>query len=195
MLTSLAIAFIAANPVGLERALQHAALRADAAVQLIQWTPPPNACRGIFEPAPVEHSGKVAVRVRGTGCESWGWAQVQVRVPAAVLIKEVKRDDSLDGAWTIAMVESRGETLKSIPNEATAVRALNRGAAVEPNHIRVGPKLGASITVRVVTGALSLEQRGTISACAPPSVCATLPSGKKVSGVWTQGVLQVGEGT
>jgi hypothetical protein len=45
-------------------------------------------------------------------------------------------------------------------------------------------------------GALSLEQRGTIiGACVGGETCATLPSGKKVSGVLTAGVLVVGGGS
>lgn len=182
----------AANP-SLEAALQRALTREAATVELTQWDPP--RCQGTFAPAPFERSGRVPVRVRGQACEAWGWAQVRVVVPVATLLRDVKAQQSMDGAWTVSQVEARGETLAQVPVGATATRWLRKGMPIAANDVRVGPAPGTAITVRVMLGALSLEQRGTVSPCAGAQTCATLPSGKRVAGELSAGVLVVGGGS
>jgi hypothetical protein len=173
-----------------EAALQRAVTREGARVELAGWSAP--GCRGEATAAPFDASGRVPVRVRGAGCDAWGWAQVRVLVPVVSLTREVKVGDSLDGAWTVAEAEARGETLSSIPTGATAARWLKKGMTPSPADVRVGPKLGTSVMVRVQVGALTLEQRGTISPCSAGATCATLPSGKKVTGAFVGGALIVG---
>ena len=182
----------AANP-SLEAALQAALTRESAKVELTGWDAP--RCKGSYAPAPFERSGRVPVRVRGKSCEAWGWAQVRVIVPVATLSRDVKSNESMDGAWTVSEQEPRGEVMGVIPSGATATRWLRKGMTVEVSDVRVGPRPGSSILVRVMLGALSLEQRGTVSPCAGGETCATLPSGKRVSGVLTAGVLVVGGGS
>ena len=183
---------LAADPA-LEAALQRAVTRDSAKVELTGWEAP--RCKGAYAPAPFDSSGRVPVRVRGKGCEAWGWAEVKVLVPVAVLTREVRAGDSLDGAWAVVELEPRGEPLAHIPTGASATRALHKGLPVSGNDVRFGPRPGTQVTVKVMLGALSLEQRGTISPCGGGDTCATLPSGKRVSGAWVDGALLVGGGT
>lgn len=176
----------------LEQALQRALTRESAKVELTAWDAP--RCRGTFAPAPFDSSGRVPVRVRGKKCEGWGWAQVRVLVPIATLSRDVKANESMDGAWIVREEEPRGEVMSVVPGGATATRWLRKGMTVGANDVRTGPRPGSSIMVRVMMGALSLEQRGTAAACGN-EVCATLPSGKRVSGVWVDGMLVVGGGS
>ncbi|MDP1830388.1 MAG: hypothetical protein Q8L48_44415 [Archangium sp.] len=176
----------------LEVALQRALTRESAKVQLTAWDAP--RCKGSFAPAPFDSSGRVPVRVRGKKCEAWGWAQVRVLLPIATLSRDVKANESMDGAWTVREEEPRGEVMAHVPAGATATRWLRKGMAVGANDVRTGPRPGSPIVVKVMLGALSLEQRGTVAACGN-GVCATLPSGKKVTGAWLDGILVVGGGT
>lgn len=184
---------LGANEPSLEGALQAALTREAAKVHLTAWEAP--TCKGEYTPAPFDSSGRVPVRVRGKQCEAWGWAHVRVTVPVATLSRDVKPNQSLEGAWSVQEHEPRGETLPAVPAGASATRTLRKGTPVGPNDVRVGPALGTSVTVKVLMGALSLEQRGTVSACTGGGTCATLPSGKKVSGVWADGTLVVGGGS
>ncbi len=178
----------------LEAALQRAVTRESARVELTSWDAP-RRCTGTFAPAPFELSGRVPVRVRGKKCEAWGWAQVRVIVPVAVLSRDVKTNEPMEGAWTVTEAETQGEALTQVPSGATATRWLRKGMPISANDVRTGPKPGSSITVRVMMGGLSLEQRGTVNSCSGSATCATLPSGKKVSGVWSDGMLLVGSGS
>jgi hypothetical protein len=193
-MTSLITAIVlSASTPSLEVALQKALMRSPARVEVKSWEAPLRCNGSQFIPAPFESSGRVAVKVRGKSCEAWGWAHVRVIVPVATLLRDVKANESLDGAWDEEEREvSGGEVLERVPVGATATRSLRRGGALAFSDVRVGPKPGTNVTVRVVIGALSLEQRGTVSACKGLSTCATLPSGKKVAGVWDDGVLVVG---
>lgn len=180
---------VAASTPSLEAALQRAVTRSPAKVELVAWDAP-RKCRGTFEPAPFEASGRVAVRVRGKSCEAWGWAQVRVLVPLATLTRDVKADEPLADA--IVFEEREGRGVDALPAGAVATRALKRGARLSPADLRTGPRPGTPLTVRVVLGALSLEERGTAIACAGAGACAALPSGKRVAGVFQDGVLLVG---
>lgn len=193
MSTLIAALVLSASTPSLEVALQKALMRAPARVEVRSWEAPLR-CKGPqFIPAPFDSSGRVAVKVRGKSCEAWGWALVRVIVPVATLIRDVKANESLDGAWAVAEIEvSGGEVLERVPAGATATRSMRRGGALALSDVRVGPKPGTHVTVRVIVGALSLEQRGTVSPCSGLSTCATLPSGKKVAGMWSEGVLVVG---
>jgi flagella basal body P-ring formation protein FlgA len=188
----LAIFVVAATPPSLEQALQQAVTRSPAKVELVAWEAP--RCKGQFEPAPFEASGRVAVRVRGKGCEAWGWAQVRVLVPIVTLTRDVKAEEPLAEAIVTEEREARAGVLEQLPVGAVATRSLRRGATVSPGDVRVGPRPGTQVTVRVLVGALSLEQRGTATSCGglTTSSCATLPSGKRVAGVFNDGVLLVG---
>ena len=177
----------------LEAALQAALTRESAKVELTAWDAP--RCKGTFAPAPFERSGRVPVRVRGKSCEAWGWAQVRVIVPVATLSRDVKTNESLEGAWTVTEAEPQGDALAAVPSGATATRWLRKGLPVNGNDVRTGPRPGSSITVRVMMGGLSVEQRGTVNSCSGSQTCATLPSGKRVSGVWADGLLVVGSGS
>lgn len=183
---------LAASPLSLENALQKAVQRTPARVELQSWEAPLR-CKGAFVPVPFENSGRVAVKVKGKNCEAWGWANVRVIVPVATLSRDVKADESLEGAWTIGETEARsGDAMTEIPAGAMATRSLRRGAAIGSSDLRVGPRAGTSVTVRLIVGALSLESRGTVTNCSGVATCATLPSGKKVAGNFVDGVLTVG---
>lgn len=190
MITLALVLAAAPASASLEVALQKAVQRQPARVELTSWDAP-RRCKGAFMPAPFDMSGRVAVKVKGKNCEAWGWAEVKVIVPVATLSRDVKANESLDGAWTTGEGEVRGGVTE-LPLGATASRALRTGATINENDFRVGPRAGTAVTVRVIMGSLSLEQRGTVTNCNGSVVCATLPSGKRVAGLFVDGVLVVG---
>jgi hypothetical protein len=182
---------LGASEPALEEALRRAVTRDGARVELTAWDAP-TRCKGEFVSAPFDASGRVPVRVRGKSCQAWGWATVRVYLPIATLTRDVKPNETVDGAWTVTELEPTGAALTNAPKGATATRWLRKGQRLTPTDLRVGPRPGTPITVRLVSGALSLEQRGTIVNCT--GICAALPSGKKVEGQLSDGVLVVGGG-
>jgi hypothetical protein len=189
---SLALILAAAPASGtLEAALQKAVQRAPARVELTSWDAP-RRCKGAFVPAPFETSGRVAVKVKGKNCEAWGWAEVKVIVPVATLSRDVKANESLDGAWSMSDGEASARAVQQLPAGASAMRPLKAGSALTESDFRVGPRAGTPVTVRVMLGSLSLEARGTVTQCSGAATCATLVTGKRVAGLFIDGVLVVG---
>lgn len=179
-----------ADPL-LQASLEAAVAVPSARVELLGWRGPP--CQGRYEAAPVTASGRVAVRVRGAGCDEWGWATVTITMRAAVLSQAVKTGDSLDGAWSLREVELNRSRrpLVTVPSGATATRAMRPGDVLWAEAVRQGPPPGTPIVVRVVAGAVAVEERGLIAACTGEATCATLPSGKRVRGLLEDGALVV----
>jgi hypothetical protein len=189
--TALLLSVLLAVEPSLQRALEAELAVPGARLQVTDWRGP--RCRGDYRPTPFEASGRVPVRVRGPGCNEWGWATVRVLVDAAVLGRTVRGGDSLDGAWTLRPVEVlRGRPmLATIPPGATARRQLRGGEPVAPESIRTGLAPGTPVTVRVALGGIVVEQPGTVVPCPGPSACAVLPSGRRVAGLIEDGVLRV----
>ena len=162
-------------------------------VEVLAWRAPP--CRGRYEAQPFSASGRVAVRVRGSGCDEWSWATIRLTVRAAVLTQAVKTGDLLDGAWNLREVELRRSLrpLFAIPPSATATRAMRPGDVLWAEAVRLGPAPGTPILVRVVAGGVTVEERGIAASCSGETQCATLPNGKRVFGRFDDGALVVSE--
>jgi hypothetical protein len=182
---------VASAPAALQSSLDDALRVPGARLELLTWDSPTN-CQGEFQASPVERSGRVAVRVRGQGCDGWGWATVRLWVSAAVSTRDVPAGGSLDGAWALNEVELRQgrEVLHAVPEGTTASRGLRAGTTLLREALRLGPPPGTTVRVRLVVGGLALEQQGTISA-ARDGVCAQLPSGRHLCGVLREGILTV----
>jgi hypothetical protein len=191
MVLSLMVLLGAVDPA-LQASLQHALTRSSATVSVRSWDAP--KCQGRYLPAPFETSGRVAVRVRGQGCDAWGWAEVTVMIPVVTLKRDVRANEALQDACKVETGEAHFGVMTDLPSGAVAARALKAGHALSEADVRVGPPLGTVITVRLVSGAISVEQRATVSPCSGPNVCATLQSGKRVSGRWADGTLVIAGG-
>ncbi len=157
-------------------------------VELTQWSAPP--CHATsFEPQAIEGSGRVAVRALGKACAVWGWATVRVWSTQAVVISELKAGELVTPAVRLEEREwRRGMTPTPSLTDATAARRLAKGTALTAADVRFGPAPGTAVTVRVVFRNLTVEQRGTIASCGP-RICAALPTGKRVTGTFADGVL------
>jgi hypothetical protein len=192
MITLLVTTLLLHADPALGRALDAAVAVRGAHVELLAWKGP--GCTGAFEVGPVEASGRVPVRVRGADCDGWGWATVSLVAPGAVLTAEVRTGDSLQGKWSPKQFEvRRGVTLLTeIDATATATRAMKPGQPLTVDTVRLGPAPGTPLTVRVTTGGIVLEQRGTAIGCVGAQVCASLPTGRRVSGHLEADVLVVG---
>jgi hypothetical protein len=189
-MTLLALTLMSAVPAPLVDALQ-ARAPDGARVEVEGFTSP--ACPGArYEPQPVEGSGRVAVRVTGRGCAAWGWATVRVLATQVVLTRDVEAGAPVEGAVRLEEREwRRGLPLAPALEGANAARRLRAGTVLRELDVRFGPPPGTPVTVRVVVKAISVEQRGTIVPCGQ-QICATLPSGKRVSGSLSDGVLVSG---
>ncbi|MDX2010860.1 MAG: hypothetical protein SFW67_11735 [Myxococcaceae bacterium] len=189
-MTTLALAILAAFPAPLLDALQARAPEGTR-IELEAFSAPPCPSPR-YEPQPIEGTGRIAVRLTGRGCSAWGWATVRVLATQAVITRDVRPGEALDGAVRLEEREWRRGTAPAPALEgAVAARALSRGTWLRDLDVRFGPPPGTPITVRVVVNAISIEQRGTVVSCGR-DVCATLPSGKRVSGVLRDGVLVSG---
>lgn len=178
---------LAAVPAPLEVALSRLAPQG-ARIEVTRWESPTCAAT-TFEPAPFDAPGRIAVRAVGRGCAGWGWATVRMMATVAVVDRPVSAGDPLEGAVRFEEREWT-RTASSAPaiTGAVASRRLSPGTVLRSSDLRFGPPPGTSVTVRVVSSGIAIEQRGSIFAC-PDRVCATLPSGKRISGTFTGGVL------
>jgi hypothetical protein len=150
-------------------------------------------------PGPISSSGRVAVHLfgreaGGRACDGWAWAQVRLRAPVLVTTRPVAEGDLLEGA--VAMREREvlpgRPPLSTLPEGAAAARALAAGVAVDEALIRIGARPGEAVAVVLRAGALSVEQQGRAVACRRGRVCALLPSGRRVEGVWHEGRIVLG---
>jgi hypothetical protein len=183
----LALAITAAVPAPLVDALQSRAPEGTR-VEVDAFSAPP--CPGArYEAQAFEGSGRVAVRLTGKGCGAWGWASVRLLATQAVLTRDVEAGAPVEGAVRLEEREwRRGVPAAPALEGANAARRLRAGAVLRDLDVRFGPPPGTPVTVRVVVNTISVEQRGTIVPCGT-QICATLPSGKRVSGVLRDGVL------
>jgi hypothetical protein len=178
---------LAAVPAPLALALSRQA-PPGARIEVTRWESPTCAAT-TFEPATLDASGRVAVRAVGRGCAVWGWATVRVTATVAIVDRPLSAGDPLEGAVRFEEREwSRTASSAPAITGAVASRRLSPGTVVRSSDLRLGPPPGTSVTVRVVSSGIAIEQRGAIFAC-PERVCATLPSGKRISGTFTNGVL------
>ena len=143
-------------------------------------------------PRPVSGSGRVAIKLTGTGCPSWAWLRVTVLAPVAIAARPIKIGERLEGA--INFVEREivaGRAPFVVPANAVAARGLVRGQIIGPGHVRSaeGAAPGTAVKVLVRMGALAIETRGRFVACGNGRTCAVLPSGKHVEGRLDQGRL------
>jgi len=150
-------------------------------------------------PGVVSGSGRVAVHLfgaeaSGRACDGWAWARVRVSAPSLVTTRPLAEGDPLDGA--VATVEREvlagRPPLSTLPEGATAARALTAGVAVDEALIRVGARPGEPVAVVLRAGALFVEQQGRAIACRRGRVCALLPTGRRVEGIWHEGRIVLG---
>lgn len=189
-MTLLSVLILASLPLPLVDALQSRA-PGGSRVEVESFSAP-GCVATRFEAQPFEASGRVAVRVTGRGCATWGWATVRLFTTQAVVTKDVEAGASLEGMTRIEEREWRpGTSLAPALDGAMASRRLRAGTVLREMDVRFGPAPGTPVTVRVIVNTIQIEQRGTVVPCSQ-QVCATLPSGKRVSGTFRDGVLVTG---
>jgi len=146
---------------------------------------------------PIDGSGRVAVKVAGRSvrgkCDAWIWVRVRVVAPVAVAARSLAAGDRLDGA---TMVEERelhaGHAPATIGPASVATRAVGAGQLIEAALVgEPTVRLGDTVKVVIVSGALVIEQTGRGAPCARGRSCATLATGKLVEGELREGKLVV----
>ncbi|MBI5070224.1 MAG: hypothetical protein HZB56_18470 [Deltaproteobacteria bacterium] len=151
----------------------------------------PRGCTEVGAEAlrPVVATGQAPVRLRGVAagraCEATGWARVRVFAPALLASRAIAEGERLEGAAVPGEAEvSAGRRLLSeLPAGATAARPIAAGSPLEAAQVRVGPRPGESVTVRLAVGEVVVEQEARALPCARGRGCALLPSGRRVEGV------------
>jgi hypothetical protein len=144
----------------------------------------------------LDGSGRYAVRVEGSGCGAWGWAEVKVYGRTAVAVRPVARGERLEGAvaWVERPVRRGEQRLDAVPADAVAARPLSAGEALTAAALSLaGPRAGERVDVVVRMGTLELKQPGVVVPCPGSRLCARLPTGRKVEGryVASENVLEV----
>jgi hypothetical protein len=147
---------------------------------------------------PIEGSGRVTLKMAGQGsdgraCSGWGTATVKVLAPSPVATRALRAGENLDGAVAFAEREVLpGREPVVVPAGAIATRPLTPGQPVDASSFRVrGPDVGEPIKVRVIVGAVAVEEVGRVASCGRNKACAVLPSGKHVEGRVEDGRLVV----
>jgi hypothetical protein len=150
-------------------------------------------------PGPITSSGRVAVHLFGAGvpgrsCVGWAWARVRVTAPSLVTTRAVVEGDPLAAAVAVSEreVQPGKAPLSALPEGAIAARALSAGVPLDETLLRVGARPGETVAVVLQAGALSVEQQGRAIACRRGRVCALLPSGRRVEGIWHEGRIVLG---
>jgi hypothetical protein len=144
-------------------------------------------------------SGQAVFRLRGIDassavCGGWSWAALRIFGQAWVLTKDVTTGAPVANAVTSAerQVPLGHQFLASISADALAAQTLTSGTALEAYHVRVPGQIpGRSVQIELRTSDLVIATSGESVACQAGSVCARLPSGKRVSGDWVDGHLEV----
>lgn len=137
---------------------------------------------------PVTASGPAPVRRRGLAagrpCEATGWAQVRVFAPALLASRAIAEGEPLAAAAVAgeAEVTAGHRLLAELPRGAVAARPIAAGSAIEPSQVRVGPRPGEPVRVRLTTGEVAVEVEARALPCARGRGCALLPSGRRVEG-------------
>jgi hypothetical protein len=148
---------------------------------------------------PLDSGGRAILRLAGksaggTPCE--GFASIRARMSASVLVTGsfVRRDQPLVGTTIIEERDITGmaDLLDVLPEGALSTRQLSPGTMLTDRMVRApGPSAGTPVSVVVRSGAITLTQGGRIVPCGSSRSCASLPSGKRVEGVWVDGQLLV----
>lgn len=166
-----------------------------AALEVVSWDPDGSCVPERAEvKQPIRGSGRVAVRLQGSGCDGWAWARVRVVAPAFVTTSAIPSGDPLKGSFECRHLEVRSGRVPvtELPAGAVAARPLAEGTVIEARHLRDDrPAPGEPVVVVVKSGVLHLEQKGRIAPCGREKVCALLPGGKKVEGRWEEGQVVV----
>ena len=140
----------------------------------------------------VDGSGTIALRVAGSGCSGWAFADSHVTVKVMVADKPLQAGEPISASVALRELRRGHETLIEVPEGAVAARAIARGEVIEPASIREpGLEPGQPVRVIVREGGLQLEQAGRALPCPRGRACALLPSGKRVEGRYDGGVLLV----
>lgn len=148
--------------------------------------------------AAVEASGRAALRftgrdAHGAPCTGFAWGRVRVTGPAVVTTRAVEAGQPLDGALAVEERElvagRRG--LSELPQGASASHRLAAGALLDEASVHLGPVPGQAVTVRLLAGALTVEQPGRAVPCKRGRACALLPSGRRVEGRFEDGRILV----
>lgn len=146
----------------------------------------------------VQRSGSVALRLEGerdngTPCAGTGVAKVQVKTRVWISEKAIARGETLRGNLISKYVDvGVRRAMREVPDNAVARRRIRAGAVLERQHAIVpGTEPGTPVRVVLNQGPVRIAQKGVIVPCMKKSVCARLPSGKRVEGVFMAGVLEV----
>jgi len=151
--------------------------------------PPGCAEVGAESLRPVVASGPAPVRLRGLSsgqpCQATGWAQVRVYAPALLASRPIAEGEPLASAAATgeAEVAAGHRPLSQLPAGAIAARPIAAGSTIEAGQIRVGPRPGGPVAVRLQVGEVVVEQTGRALPCPRGRGCALLPSGRRVEGV------------
>lgn len=145
-------------------------------------------------PRPIEGSGRIAVKISGTGgCSGWAWVKVEVWAPVLVTTRLVRAGEPIEAAVTATqMAIPSGQVPAAMTAGAVASRSIPRGQMVQAAHIRGGASgSGELVKVVVVSGSLAVETSGRLITCGQDRACAVLASGRHVEGTLSDGRLIV----
>jgi hypothetical protein len=143
-------------------------------------------------------SGAATLKLEGTShgrsCAGWSWVQARFFSQALVTTRRVATGDALAGAFAPRereLLAGRSFVLQA-PADAVAAYSMQPETVLEPQNIRNPAQIAdRTIAVELHYGDLLVEAQGRTVPCAVDAACALLPSGKRVSGTWTNGRLEV----
>jgi len=181
-------------PSVVSEALDHALAVPGGRIVPLGWSEA-RGCRvqGATVPRPITGSGRVAVKLAGTGCAGWGWVSLEVWATTAVTTRAVRSGERLGSALAFVEQQIRPGRAPFVPAEgAVATRVLPAGRMLDAGDVSDSSVVaGDSVKIVVISGAVAVETQGRRVTCGNGRACAVLASGKHVEGHMDDGHLVV----
>lgn len=181
-------------PSWLEEEVARAVTRPASRIQIAKYAPSVSADCTAYKAIvpPISGSGQFAVRLfgqtkAGAPCDGWAWVRAHIFVRAWVTGQAIPQGAPIEGAIVSAEREWKaGSSLVlSVPEGSVASFPLGSNVALEEAHIKAKtPDLGQTITVRMVSGNIQVDQQARWTSCSKNSACALLPNGRRIEGHW-----------
>jgi flagella basal body P-ring formation protein FlgA len=143
--------------------LSHALAIPGARIVPLSWSAPDrlsySQCQRV---APIDGSGRVAVKFAGKNCSGWGWVRLEVWSETAVTTRAVRAGEAVETGYAMVEQEVRPGRMPFVPPAgAVAVRSLPAGTALDPRDVSKSSVVaGDPVKIVVAAGAVAIETQG-----------------------------------
>ena len=172
-------------PSEVSESLQQALVVPGGRMVLLSWSQA-GACRvrQASVPRSIGGSGRVAVKITGSNCTAWGWAEVEVWAQTAVVSQAIRAGEPIGASLRIVEQEIRPGRVPFLPpDSAITARYLPSDTLLSTTDVSIQPSIARDpIKIVFLSGSVAIEANGRRTTCMRGRACAVLASGKHVEG-------------